>query len=62
MNALDEALQAMDVVKFYCWEVSAINKIMKCRDDELVSCCLVLLVQRADGWMTLCTVRKWIAG
>jgi ABC-type multidrug transport system fused ATPase/permease subunit len=35
LNALDEALQAMDVVKFYCWEMSAINKIMKHRDDEL---------------------------
>lgn len=35
LSALDEALQAMDVVKFYCWEISAMNKIMKNRDDEL---------------------------
>ena len=35
LNALDEALQSMDVVKFYCWEISAIDKIMKARDDEL---------------------------
>jgi len=35
LNALDEALQAMDVVKFYCWEISAIDKIMKHRKDEL---------------------------